>query len=156
MARLTIKAHVDAAPEVVFAVASDFEHAAENFQGIEQFEILTEGPIGVGTRFRETRVMFGKQNTEELEITAFDEPRGYVVECDSCGAHYRSEYKFVADIAGTHVRLELDCRPVSLLARLMAPLSALMMGSVKKCLTADLEDLKQAAEAREREIARST
>ena len=105
--------------------------------------IVGAGPAGLSAAIRL------KQLDADLQVVVLE--KGSEV-----GAHILSEYKFVADIAGTHVRLELDCRPVSLLARLMAPLSALMVGSVKKCLTADLEDLKQAAEAREREIARST
>ena len=152
MAKLTIKTHIDAAPESVFAVACDFHHAAENIQGIEQVEVLTDGPIGVGTRFRETRIMFGKEVTEEMEITAFDEPHSYVVESGSCGMHYRTDYKFVADIAGTHVRLEMNCQPVNLLTKLLSPLFALLIRPMRKCLAADLEDLKAVAEKREQHV----
>ena len=57
--------HVTAPREVVFEVAADFHNAAElNIQGIDSLEVLTDGPIGVGTRFRETRVMMGKSSTE--------------------------------------------------------------------------------------------
>jgi len=148
MAKFSMREHINAPPEIVFEVASDFHHAAENIEGIENLEVLTDGPIGVGTRFRETRVMFGKSSTEELEITEFDAPHSYVVASDSCGAHFRAEYRFVGDIAGTHVRLEFDCQPVTLVAKLMSPLSWLMMGPMKKCIAADLNDLKRIAEER--------
>jgi len=148
MPKFSMGEHIDAPSEVVFSVASDFHHAAENIHGIESLEVLTDGPIGVGTRFRETRLMFGKTATEEMEITAFDVPHSYVVEGESCGGHYRFEYRFVGDIAGTHVRLEVEMRAISFFAKLMSPLSMLMLGSMKKCIAADLEDVKKIAESR--------
>ncbi len=150
MANFTMSEHVEAPPELVFEAASDFHHAAENIHGIESLEVLTDGPIGVGTRFRETRLMFGKATTEEMEITAFDPPHGYVVENDSCGCHFRAEYKFVGDISGTNMRLEFQTEPRSLLAKLMAPLGKLMTGPMKKCIGADLADVKRLAEGRVR------
>lgn len=152
MANFTMSEHVTAPPEVVFEVASNFEQAAETIQGIESLEILTEGPIGVGTRFRETRVMFGKRATEELEITAFDPPHSYVVEGESCGGHYRFEYRFVGDIAGTNVRLNVETRAISFFAKLMSPLAPLMIGPMKKCIAADLEDVKATAELKARQL----
>ena len=152
MTQFSIGKHVEALREEVFAVASDFRNAAQNIRGIEELEVLTDGPIGVGTRFRETRLMFGKRSTEEMEITAFNPPEGYTVEAESCGAHYRAEYRFIPDIAGTHLRVTFDTRPVSRLAKLMSPLSLLLIGPMKKLIDADLEDVKAAAEAVARPI----
>ena len=151
MAKFIIREHVEAAPETVFAVASDFRQAAENIKGIIQLDVLTDGPIGQGTRFRETRTLFGKEATEEMEVTLFDEPHRYVVESASCGMHYRAEYTFVADIAGTHVRLEMESHPANLMAKLLAPLMTLVGGPMKKLLAADLQDVKTVAEAKTRQ-----
>ena len=148
MSQFAIKKHFDAPLESVFELISDFRRAAENVRGIEKLELLTDGPIGVGTRFRETRIMFGKEATEEMEVTAFDPPRGYTVECESCGCLYHAEYYLVGDIAGTHVRLTVTTRPVTLAAKLMSPLALLMSGPMKKCMEADLDDLRAVAESR--------
>ena len=56
----SVDRHVDAPPEVVFAHASDFRRAPEFITAIAKMEILTSGPVGAGTRFRETRMMFGR------------------------------------------------------------------------------------------------
>ncbi len=152
MATYIFKRHIDAQPEVVFQLASDFARLAETIQGIEKTTMLTEGPVGVGTRFRETRVLFGKEATQELEVAAFDEPHGYTVDCESCGLRYRAAYHFGGDIAGTHVRLEVDCQPVTWMAKLMSPLSRLMMRPRIKCIEADLEDLKTVAEAKAKQL----
>lgn len=152
MAKFSMTEHITAPPEVSFEVAADFHNAADNIQGIDSLEVLTDGPIGVGTRFRETRVMFGKKSTEELKITAFDAPHSYVVEGESCGGHYRFEYRFVGDIAGTNVRLNVETRAISLFAKLMTPLAGLMVGPMKKCIAADLEDVKAVAESKARQL----
>jgi len=148
MASLRLTQHVHATPEVVFELASDLERVAEHVKGIERVELLTDGPIGVGTRFRETRIMFKKETSEDLEITAFDPPHSYTVECDSCGSHFRSEFRFIPDVSGTTIELLLDTRANTLLAKLMSPLGLLMMGSMRKIIQADLDDIKRAAEER--------
>ncbi len=153
MAKFTMSEHITAPPEVVFEVASDFHHAAENIQGIDRLDVLTDGPVGVGTRFRETRTMFGKEATEEMEITAFDAPHSYVVEGESCGGHYRFEYRFVGDISGTNVRLNVETRAISFFAKLMTPVASLLMvGPMKKCIAADMEDVKKVAESKSRQL----
>ncbi|TWU20055.1 SRPBCC family protein [Bythopirellula polymerisocia] len=153
MAKFSISTHIAAPPEVVFPLLCDLEHTAENISGIDRLEVLTDGPIGVGTRFCETRTMFGKQATEEMEFTAFDEPHGYTVECNSCGAHYVATYELIPDIWGTTVKLDFDCQAMTLLAKAISPLSLFMMGPMKKCIAADLEDIKRVAEAQEWQLA---
>ena len=152
MANITIRKHIDAPHELVFELASDLTRVPEHVQSIEKLELLTPEPIGVGTKFRETRKVFGKETSEELEITSFEPNQGYTIECESCGAHYRAEYKFVGDISGTHLQLSMDSRAVSLMAKLMSPFSFLMVGSMKKMVEADLDDIKKVAEERAKEL----
>ena len=94
MVGVTIHEEVRAEPGRVFEVFTDLRSAPERVAGIESLEVLTEGPIGQGTRFRETRVMFGKQATEEMEVTGWQPGKSYVVEADSHGSHYRTEFVF--------------------------------------------------------------
>ena len=70
MTTFTVKKHVNAPPELVFAKASDFANAPSFIGAIKKVEILTPGPIQAGTRFKETRVMFKREATEEMEVTA--------------------------------------------------------------------------------------
>ncbi|MBL1216338.1 MAG: SRPBCC family protein [Planctomycetes bacterium] len=151
MAAFTVELDVHAPPDRVFAVFSDFRNLAKNIAGVQRAEVLTEGEIGAGTRFRETRIMFKKEATEEMEITEWDPPRSYVVECDSCGAHYRSEFRFeplpVSDgPGGTKVVLSFTCKPLTFAAKLMSPLGIVFACSIKKAMLADMEDLKKVAE----------
>lgn len=136
---------IDAPARRVFELAADIPRAAERIDGISKVEMLTEGPIGVGTRWRETRSGMG---TEELTITDFDPPRGYSVGAESCGCRFESQFLFSPSESGEHTLVELITRwqPVSWYARLMSPLSLLMSGMMKKAMAKDLADLKRAAE----------
>jgi carbon monoxide dehydrogenase subunit G len=147
MASINVTRRIEAPPQQVFEALSDLRNAADRVSGITRIEMLTDGEIGVGTRFRETRVMFKREATEEMEVTAFEPGRGYTLECNSCGCHYLSRISVAPDGSGTMVEMDTVARPVSVMARLMAPVSKLMMGPMRKCLEKDLDDIKTALEA---------
>lgn len=146
MGTISVTETVAAPPERVFDMATDLSRAAERIDGIESVEVLTDGPVGVGTRWRETRRGMG---TEELEITGYDPPRSYDAECESCGCHFASRLGFEPTAEGTLVTMQISSRPLTLFAKLMAPVSALMAGAMRKALAADLAAIKRAAEADE-------
>ncbi|HEX2473234.1 MAG TPA: SRPBCC family protein [Lacipirellulaceae bacterium] len=150
MARFTMAKRVAAPIDTVFDAASDIEHAAEHIRGIEKIELLTPGPIGLGTRWRETRKMMGHEATETLEFTAFDRPRSYTIGCLSCGSYFETTFRFApAASNATNVSVEVNCEPRSFMARLMAPLGKLMFAKMmRKCMDDDLEDIKRAVEPR--------
>lgn len=148
MARLTLTRHVAAPREQVFAVFTDLEGSAARIDSIRKVERLTPGPFGAGTRWSETRVMFGKERTEILEVTAFDAPTGYTVACVSCGAVYTTVFRFEEDGAATRVTMEYVARPMTFMARVLAVMMTPMMGAMRKALEGDLDALKHAAEKR--------
>jgi uncharacterized protein YndB with AHSA1/START domain len=137
---------IAAPPERVFALFTNFEHAAENVTAIKRVELLTDGPIGVGTRFRETRAMFGGEATETMEVTGYDPPRSCTLGAESCGARWASTFRFAPVDGGTRVDAEIVITPVTFLAKLMSPLSKLMAGPMRKCIEGDMADLAQLAE----------
>ncbi|MBM4108632.1 MAG: SRPBCC family protein [Phycisphaerae bacterium] len=138
---------MDVPPERAFSVLTDLAHAAGRVKGITKLEVLTPGMVGKGTRFRETRVMFGKEATEEMEITAFDPPRSYTVEAWSHGCHYVSVLAVRPDEAGSVVEMTFSATPLSFMAKVLSPLMGLMARSCRKMMRQDLADLKAAAEA---------
>jgi uncharacterized membrane protein len=144
---ITCSTFVAAPVERVFALGTDIENWPQYIKGIKRVELLTEGPFRVGTRFRETRLMHGREATEEMEVTAVEPGRGYTLGCTSCGCQYRSEFRFQPEGGGTRVTMDFEARPLSLFARLMSPLAWLMKGMVRKCVEEDLRDLKSHAEA---------
>ncbi len=148
MAKFTTSRRFDATPENTFDILTDLSRAVERIRGIVKVQVLTDGPIGVGTRWNETRIVFKRECTEELEITEFDAPSFFRVEADSCGCRYRTDFTITPDSGGANVELMFAAQPLTLMAKLMAPLGKLMMKSCAKAFEQDLDDLQAAAEGR--------
>lgn len=146
MARFSFSQRIERPRADVFRLFTDFDHMAQRIDSITHIEVLTSGPTGVGTRFRETRELFGKQATEEMEVTAYEPDEEYVVEAESHGTHYRSVFQFEPVGHVTDVNVVFEARPVSLAAKLLSPLGWLMMGTTKKIFAQDVDDLKGVAE----------
>ena len=86
---------IAAPPERVFAVMADPDSFGKWMPGFVRIERLTPPPTGVGTRFRETRKMMGREATEEFEVTAFEPPRVLGLSCDGKkGSSGSGEFRF--------------------------------------------------------------
>ena len=143
---LTISKHIEASPEEVFALATDFGRAAEVIRAIEKVEMVTGDPIGVGTRFFETRTVLGHATTQEMAVTAFESPKLYTLGCESHGARYITEVRLAPNGTGTDVALRFEAQPVTFMAKAMAEMLRPMLESVAGVLENDLDDLKAALE----------
>lgn len=147
MAEMVMRQHVAAPPAEVFARASDFSRAAEVVSGITRVEMLTPGTVGLGTKFRETRVMFGKEANEVMEVVEWQPARRYALGALSCGTKYHSAFDFAPVDGGTEVTMTFRAEPQTLTAKLMgAVMRPMMAGMVRKCVAQDLLDIKKACE----------
>jgi len=141
--------HIDAPPPAVFEVCTDFAGAANRISAITKIEVLTPGPVGKGTRFRETRKMFGKEATETMEVIEFTPGRSYVLGAESCGCRYRTEFTVTPSGSGSDVTIHFRGTPQTFMAKVMGTIMAPMMsGMLRKCLDGDLADIKKYVEAR--------
>lgn len=149
MSDVTVEREVNAPAERVWNVLTDLEGSERNLSAVRKVERLDGGSgFGVGTRWRETRVMFGREATEEMAVAAIEPGRSYVVESDSRGMHYRSVMGVepLGD-ARSRVYMTFAGTPTGLLTRVMAAtLGRLMMGTVRKEIRKDLDDIARAAE----------
>lgn len=151
MTTMTLTQSVKAPPERVFGVFTDIAGALDHITAIMKIDILTEGDIGSGTRWKETRVMMGRECTEELAITEFDPARHYTVESDSCGSHFVCHFDFESDGDVTEVTMNLNCEPMTFFAKVMIvlikPFAGRMMCTMQAEMQKDLEELAAVAEA---------
>lgn len=147
MSRVTVTRQIAAPVDQVFARASDFADAARFISAILRVEMLTDGPVGVGTRFRETRRMFGREASEEMQVSVFEPPRRYVLDAQSHGCHYRSELTFTPKDGGTEVAMSFEATPLTTLSKILSFLTLpLMRSAVVKACSQDLDDLKAVLE----------
>jgi len=140
MAQIKVEKQVRAPVQRVFAVATNLRDGARNIPSITALEVLTEGPVGLGTRFRETRKVFGREATEEMEITAFDPPRSMSLGAESHGCRYRNDFRFDPRDGGTRIEMTFNAEPVSFGAKvigvLMRPMMKMLMAECGKDLDA--------------------
>lgn len=149
MAMLDLSEVVKAPPHEVFAVMSDFPNCSKYCSQIKRVEMLTEGPIGKGTRFRETRVMFGRESTEEMMVADFDPPRSYTITGESCGARFVTVMSVEPDDQGSRIRMTMDWKPITGFAKVMSALTGwLMMGTCRKMVQRELADISRHVEGR--------
>ncbi|MFI1976578.1 SRPBCC family protein [Streptomyces wedmorensis] len=148
---VVVERRVAASPGRVWEAITDLRDMPRVLSGVERVEVLTEGGFGVGTRWRETRRMLGKEATEEMTVTVCEAPDRYVTVADSHGMHYVSELTLTSDgSSGTTLRMTFSARPApgrtpGLVARLLARFGA---KAVAKALAKDLSDIANAVESR--------
>ncbi|MEM7308261.1 MAG: SRPBCC family protein [Planctomycetota bacterium] len=150
MACFTLEREIGAPIERVFDASCDFRRAPEHIERIVHTEVLTDGPTRLGTRFRETRAMFGKEHTEEMEVVAFAPNQSYALGCESHGCRYHTELRFEptgGERAGTKLSMTFQAEPLTLAAKVMSVLMRPMLKSCMKEMNHDLDDLKRVLEA---------
>ncbi len=151
MTNLDVSRDVSASADVVWTIMTDLENAADTISAIQSIVILSEPQeFGVGTRWRETRTMFGKQATEEMSVTKVDFGTSYVVEAESNGARYTTIMQVVA--TGEHsskISMSFGAEPTGTMAKVMgATVGKLFESATRRALAQDLDDIAAAAEAR--------
>lgn len=140
---------INAPRQRVFDIASDIPNAPARIPDITRVQMLTDGPVAKGTRWRETRKMWGKEQTETMEIAEFTPPEHYAASAHNCGSDYLLSLDFAsAGPASTTMTITFNVTPTTLVARIMCASMGLMMKRMmRKCLRSDLENIKRASEA---------
>ena len=142
---LSLSRRIPATQQEVWDVISDIAGCADHISGIVEVELLTSEPVGVGTRWKETRLLLGRRTSEEMSMTTFEPPLRYVVEAEACGARFVSELRCEPDGEGaTMLSMTMKTTPITFLARLMKPIAKLTMATSRKMIEQDLEDIFKA------------
>ncbi|WP_062517861.1 SRPBCC family protein [Demequina gelatinilytica] len=97
---------IAAAVERVWEVITDLDYAAEVIPAILSIERLEGEGYGPGVRWRETRRMWGREETEEMWVESAEEPSATVIRAESRGTEYGTTYTL--ERAGEGTRLVCD------------------------------------------------
>jgi hypothetical protein len=143
---VSVSARIDAPITSVFDRFTDLDHVIDAVSGIVAIERLTDGDFGLGTRWRETRHLLGRQDWAEMEVTAFDRYRGYTITHRKAGVRIETAFTFEPVDTGTLVAIEFALEAVHVPAALLTPVNWVIAGKVRHVLHADLTDLKAALE----------
>ena len=137
MSRTEVQRTIAAPADLVFAAVADVEHFARAVEDIERVEFVSETRAGLGTRFRETRVMRGREATVELEITEFAPPERVRFLSEAGGVQWDTVFEVTAAGDGsTRLSMVMEATPLTFMARLFMPL---MKGMVRKAIASDID-----------------
>ncbi len=148
--QIEVSASIVAQPHIVFGVMTGVERWPDFLRGIERVELLTPGPLAVGSKFRETRKMYGREAAEEMSVALLDPPRRMDLIAENHGARYLVVHELQAEGNGTRLTLHFGATPLTLAARIFVVIGFLFVGSIRRQLQQDLDDVKAEAERRAR------
>ncbi len=140
---------INGSKAAVWAVMTDIANAAQILSGVEKIEIVEKPATGlVGLKWKETRMLFGKEATVEKWITQVTENANYTTRAEDGG------FVFITTngIGGSDGNVVLIGLHVTIAHGFAARLKSLPMvffkGMIKKAILQDLNDIKKAVEGK--------
>lgn len=129
--------------EKVYEGLLDLDSAKHWMQGLVRIERLDEGPIKVGSVWKETRKMMGIEGGELLKVTVLNPNKIQLYVDGSKGTSGKGEHFYTYSIKelgnATEVTLHGEIRGMTGIAKLV---SKLMTGTYRKICAKDLGGLK--------------
>jgi uncharacterized protein YndB with AHSA1/START domain len=152
MSTVAVTRLIEAPVVEVWRVFTDLPRRTEWLSTVTRVQMLTPGPFGAGTVWRETRTMAdGAEITEEFRVRRCEIPERFVVASPGIGADYRMTYTFVPVTEGRHrggtmVTVVQDGTPTAPAGRFLAfVFGGLAARTVEGALRRDLDDLAAVA-----------
>lgn len=147
---ISLSQHIHASPEKVWTVITDIPGSATTLSGVESVQLLTDGPYGEGTRWKETRKMMGKSETVEMWVAEAEPPRSTTVRAVQGGADYSTLFTLAPRDGGTDLSVTFGGKmhkPTAATRIMMAVFGKVAMAATRKALRKDLADITAKAEA---------
>lgn len=158
--KTSLTQHINAPADKVWAVISDIPGSAATLSGIDSIQMLTDGPYGEGTRWKESRTMMGRSETVEMWVAQSEPPspgrdggaRGgsTTVKARQGGADYTSRFALAERDGGTDLTLTFGAEvvnPTRLSKIMMAVFGPIGMRITRKALAKDLAEIAAKAES---------
>lgn len=139
-----VKRTIDAPIEETYKGLLDLDAAKNWMQGLVRIERLDAGSMRVGSEWKETRKMYGKEASEHFEVVEMNEPNKIVLRCDGTkGTTGKGEYVFAYTIvpAGSQSEVTLNGE-INGLTGVLKLFGKMMAGTFKKACAKDLDSLK--------------
>ncbi|SEJ67629.1 SRPBCC family protein [Demequina mangrovi] len=135
--------------ERVWEVITDLDYASEVIPAILHIERLEGEGYEVGVRWRETRKMWGREETEEMWVETVDAPRSTTVRAESRGTEYVTTYTLEPLADGTRIVCDFSAEtphpgPAQRVGWFLFGKAG--MKATRKALADDLDHVAKAAE----------
>ncbi len=151
MTNITVSREIAAQADVLWRIMTDIDGFEETISAIESVEKLSNGTeFDIGTKWRETRTMFGKQATEVMWVTEIDPGRSYVVNAESHGSKDTTAMSVTPEGNDScEVTMNFGAEPFGTMAKAMTvTIGRFFEKATRKAFAQDLDDIAAVAEAR--------
>jgi carbon monoxide dehydrogenase subunit G len=143
--RFEVKRTAKLPREIVYQGLIDLDEAQKWMQGFVGIQRLDDGPLKVGSQWKETRKMFGTEASEHFEVVELDEPNKIVLRVDGTkGTTGKGEYVYTYTLISlddhTEIALVGEINGLRGLTRIFGKM---MAGTFKKACAKDLDGLIQ-------------
>jgi len=131
-------------PDIVFPYLSDLENAPEWVPDLVSVQKVTEGPIGVGTRYAEVVRMGSRMEKADLEVTEYAPDRVFAHSGRGGPSTFSARFELEPDDGGTRITHSYSVS-MSGMFKLVAPLAT---NWIRKNTEAGVENLTRLLESR--------
>ncbi len=147
---LSVFVEIEKSIEDVWKAIIDFENCSNYINSIIDLEII-DNPKDtlIGFKWKETRVMFGKEATETMWITDYVENNYYQTRAESHGSIYISRVSLERVRENTKLTMSFTAEAQTFFVKILSVFMGFMIkGSMKKALLKDLNDIKNHLESK--------
>ena len=139
MSRIIVTRTINAPLDLVFNTVADINQFSKALPHIVKVEFLSDVHTGVGARFRETRLMSGKEHTTELEVKEYVENDRIRLAADSHGTIWDTLFTVEPENGRTLMTMTMDAKAYTLTAKMM---NLMIGGMVKQAVEKDMDAVK--------------
>jgi hypothetical protein len=139
MTTITITREIAAEPALVFDAVAHIETFKSIQPSIVDVEFVSESTQGVGTQFRETRMMGSREATTTLEVTEYDAPNSVRLVADEGGTVWDTLFTVEPKDDGSLLTMVMDASPHTTKAKAVTPLIKPM---IAKAVGKDMDQVK--------------
>ncbi len=143
MKTYTSSRKISAPVNLVFDTVSQITNFSKAIPQIVNVEILSDQKSGVGTRFKETRLMNGREATTELEVTEFVANERIRLVSDAGSTIWDTVFTVQPDGDQVELAMVMNASAYKLRSRIM---NVFIKGFVQRALEDDMDAVKQYCE----------
>lgn len=144
MSTTTVRRTIDAPVDFVFSTVAEIDNYSKAIPHIVNVEFLSDVKKGVGSRFRETRLMMGREASTVLEVTEYVENERVRLVSDEGGTIWDSVFTVKPVDGGTELSLVMYANPYTFKSKFLVPIMQLV---VRTGLIKDMDAVKEYCES---------
>jgi len=144
---ITVSEEIDAPRERIWNVITDIDSWADTIAGIVSIEVINRPEAGiVGLKWREKRVLFGKEAAETMWISAAEPNRWYETTAENHGAIYSTRLSMDDSNDKVILTMTFSAKPTTIASKLFSLIGFMFNGTMRKMPQKDLTDIRRVAE----------